>query len=54
MENIRSLIETIKSIQREQIIDILIGILIFILFKSLSKSLAYITIKIFKPKIKKK
>lgn len=52
MENIKNLIETLKSIQISQIIDILIGILIFILFKCLSKSLAYITVKIMKPKIK--
>lgn len=54
MENIRNFIETIKNIQKEQIIDILIGILVYILFRVLSKSLAYITIKIFKPKAKSK
>lgn len=54
MENIRNFIEAIKNIQKEQIIDILIGILVYILFRVLSKSLAYITIKIFKPKAKSK
>ena len=45
MENIRNFIETIKGIQ---IIDIGIAILIYILFRCLSRSLAYITIKITK------
>lgn len=54
MENIRNFIETIKNIQKEQVIDILIGILVYLLFKILSKSLAYATIKIFKPKTKNK
>lgn len=54
MENIRDFIETIKNIQKEQIIDILIGLLVYILFRVLSKSLAYVTIKIFKPKAKTK
>lgn len=54
MENIRNFIEAIKNIQKEQIIDILIGILVYILFRVLSKSLAYITIKIFKPKARSK
>ena len=54
MENMKNFIEIIKNIQKEQIIDILIGILIYILFRCLSKSLAYITIKIFKPKVKNK
>lgn len=54
MENIRSFAETIKEIQMAQIIDIGIAILIYILFRCLSKSLAYMTVKIFKPKTKNK
>lgn len=54
MENIGKFIDGIKSIQIEQIIDIFVGILIYILFKCLSKSFAYITVKIFKPKLKNK
>ena len=54
MDNINNFVEAIKTIQMSQIIDILIAILIYILFRCLSKSLAYITIKIFKPKTKSK
>lgn len=54
MENIKNFIESIKTIQMNQIIDIIIGILIYILFRCLSKSLAYMTIKIFKPKVRNK
>ena len=54
MENIRNFVEAIKAIQISQIVDIIIAILIYILFRCLSKSLAYITIKIFKPKTKNK
>lgn len=54
MENIRSFVESIKEIQMTQIIDILIAILIYILFRCLSRSLAYFTVKIFKPKTKNK
>lgn len=54
MENIRSFIEGIKTIQISQIIDIIISILIYILFRCISKSLAYITVKVFKPKTRNK
>ena len=54
MENIRNFIEAIKGIQMTQIIDIGIAILIYILFRCLSRSLAYTTVKIFKPKTKNK
>ena len=54
MENIKNFIEAIKSIQMNQVIDIVIAILVYILFRCLSKSLAYITVKIFKPKSKNK
>ena len=54
MENIKSFIEEIKTIQMSQIIDIVIAILVYILFRCLSKILAYITVKIFKPKSKNK
>lgn len=54
MENINNFIETIKSIQMNQIIDILIAIVIFLIFRILSRSLSYITIRMFTPKIKNK
>ena len=54
MENIRNFVETIKVIQMSQIIDIGIAILIYILFSCLSQSLAYFTVKFFKPKTKNK
>lgn len=54
MENIRSFVESIKTIQMSQVIDVIIAILIYILFRCLSKSLAYITVKIFKPRAKNK
>lgn len=54
MENISNFFGWIKSIQIETIIDVFIGILIYVLFRCLSKSFAYITIKIFKPKVKNK
>ena len=53
MENIRNFVEALKGIQMTQIIDIGIAILIYILFRCLSRSLAYITVKFFKPKAKK-
>ena len=54
MENRRNFVETIKWIQTTQIIDIGIAILIYILFRCLSRSLAYMTVKIFKPKTRNK
>ena len=54
MEIITNFIETVKSIQMNQVIDIVIAILVYILFRCLSKSLAYMTVKIFKPRIKNK
>lgn len=54
MEHIINFIETIKSIQSSQVIDAVIAVLIFILFRVLSKSFAYITVKIFKPRVKNK
>ncbi len=51
MENI---VNFFSSLQKNQLIDILVGILIYILFRCLSKSFAYFTVKIFKPKIKNK
>ena len=54
MENIRDFFESLKTIQMSQVIDVIIAILIYILFRCLSKSLAYITVKIFKPKAKNK
>lgn len=51
MENVKNFISTIGT---TQIIDIVVGILIYILFRCLSKSLAYITVKVFKPKIRSK
>lgn len=54
MENIKNFVEAVKTIQMSQVIDIIIAILIYILFRCLSKSLAYMTVKIFKPKSKNK
>ena len=54
MDNIRNFIESIKAIQTSQVIDVVIAILIYILFRCLSQSLAYMTIKIFKPRTKNK
>lgn len=54
MDNIKNFIETIKSIQMSQVIDVIIAILIYILFRCLSKSFAYITVRIFSPKAKNK
>ena len=54
MDNIRNFIESIKSIQTSQVMDVVIAILIYILFRCLSQSLAYMTIKIFKPRTKNK
>lgn len=51
MENIRNFI---GSIQISQVIDVIIAILVYILFRCLSSSLAYFTIKIFKPRVKNK
>ena len=51
MENFKNFI---GAIQKNQIIDIVVGVLIYILFRCLSRSLAYITVKIFKPKAKNK
>ena len=52
MGNIVNFINGIKNIQLEQIIDILVAILIYILFRCLSKSFAYATVKIFKPTLR--
>ena len=51
MENIKNFF---ISIQKNQVIDVIVAILIYILFRCLSKSLSYFTIKIFKPKVKSK
>ena len=45
MENINSFVEGIKSIQISQLIDILIAIIIFFIFRIFSKTLSYITEK---------
>lgn len=54
MDNIKNFVESIKAIQMNQVIDIIIAILVYVLFRCLSKSLAYMTVKIFKPKTKNK
>ena len=54
MSFINVCIEWIKNIQVEQLIDILVAILIFIVFKFLSKRLAYLTLKIMDPKKSKR
>lgn len=54
MEQINNFIEWIQSIKITQIIDIAIAIGIYLIFRILTKSLSYITIRMFKPKIKNK
>ena len=54
MEHVINFVDAIKSIQINQVIDVIIAILVFILFRVLSKSLAYMTVKIFKPRVKNK
>ena len=54
MENINNFVETVKTIQMSQVVDVIIAILVYILFRCLSKSLAYMTVRIFKPKAKNK
>lgn len=54
MENINNFVETVKTIQMSQVIDVIIAILVYILFRCLSKSLAYMTVRIFKPRAKNK
>ena len=54
MENIKNFVAWLQTIQLAQVIDIIIGVLIYILFRCLNKSLSYITIRIFKPKAKNK
>lgn len=51
MENLKNFV---GAIQKNQIIDIVVGILIYILFRCLNKTLAYMTVKIFKPKVMNK
>lgn len=54
MEQINSFINWIQSIEITQIIDIVIAIGIYLIFRILSKSLTYITIRMFKRKLKNK
>lgn len=54
MEQINSFINWIQSIEITQIVDIIIAIGIYLIFRILSKSLTYITIRMFKRKIKNK
>ena len=54
MSTIIQLIEWIKNIQRETIIDIAIAIEIIIIFKIFSSAIAYILIKMFNIKNSKK
>lgn len=54
MEQINNFIGWIQSIKITQIIDIAIAIGIYLIFRILTKSLSYITIRMFKPKIKNK
>ena len=54
MQQIYNVNEWIQSIQIKQIIDIIIAIGICLIFRILSKGLSYITIRMFKPKIKNK
>lgn len=52
MEQISCFINWIQSIKIEDIIEILIAIGIYLIFRICSKSLSYITIRMFKPRIK--
>ena len=54
MEQINNFILWIKSIQVTQIMDIAIAIGIYLIFRILTKTLSYITIRMFKPKVKNK
>ena len=54
MEQINSFINWIQSIEITQIIDIVIAIGIYLIFRILSRSLTYITIRMFKRKLKNK
>lgn len=54
MEQINNFIVWIQSIKITQIIDIAIAIGIYLIFRILTKSLSYITIRMFKTKIKNK
>ncbi len=54
MQQINEIIDNIKTIETFQIIDILIALLIFLIFRILSTTFSYITIRMFKPKIKNK
>lgn len=54
MEIINNFLDLVKSIQINQIINILISIAIFLVFRILSSTLSYITIRMFKRKIKNK
>ncbi len=54
MGAIQNLIDMLKTLQKEQILDIIFAILVYFLFRFASKNLACLTIKILKPKIKKK
>ena len=52
MENLVNFVNAVKNVQLEQVIDIVVAILVYILFRALSKSLAYTTVKIFKPTVR--
>ena len=54
MNGFISIIERFKNLEQYQFVSILIAILIYLVFELLNKQLAYLTIKIFKPKYKKK
>ena len=54
MKFINEIIEMLKHISFENIIDILIGLAIIVIFKILSSSFAYIIVKMFKFKVKDK
>ncbi len=54
MEQINSFINWIQSIKIENIIEIIIAIGIYLIFRITSRALSYITIRMFKPRIKNK
>ena len=54
MDTIDGIINWVVNIEGEQVVEVLIAILIFMLFRIFSSRLAYMVVKIFKPKSKGK
>lgn len=54
MDKINEVIEFLENIQKDHIINVIIGILIFVIFRLISSKVAYVIIKIFNMKSKNK